>query len=216
MSDGTESLFWNELWRGADKQRIEKYIRDFDFKPDAIIGEMSLSKAKKVCDAGCGCGVYALKLAMNGFNVSGFDISGDAIDIARKLAADAKVAAEFTTASVTATEYEDGYFDAVVCRDVIDHMKKAEGKAAVKELLRITKQGGIVYITLDGTDEEYENEPHIISEDGDYMFIDGKWKGMVFHPYNEHEVKELDSQGATFMTEKIGDGMRVKIIKRKD
>ena len=55
MSNGIESLFWNESWRGADKQRIEKYIRDFDFKPDAIIGEMSLSKAKKVCDAGCGC-----------------------------------------------------------------------------------------------------------------------------------------------------------------
>ncbi len=73
MSNGTESLFWNESWRGADKQRIEKYIGDFDFKPDAIIGEMSLSKAKKVCDAGCGCGVYALKLAMNGFNVSGFE-----------------------------------------------------------------------------------------------------------------------------------------------
>lgn len=47
MSNGTESLFWNESWRGADKQRIEKYIRDFDFKPDAIIEEMSLSKAKK-------------------------------------------------------------------------------------------------------------------------------------------------------------------------
>ena len=31
MSNGTESLFWNESWRGADKQRIEKYIRDFDF-----------------------------------------------------------------------------------------------------------------------------------------------------------------------------------------
>lgn len=54
MSNGTESLFWNESWRGADKQRIEKYIGDFDFKPDAIIGEMSLSKAKKYAmpDAG--------------------------------------------------------------------------------------------------------------------------------------------------------------------
>lgn len=69
---------------------------------------------------------------MNGFNVSGFDISGDAIDIARKLAADAKVAAEFTTASVTATEYEDGYFDAVVCRDVIDHMKKQKAKRRLR------------------------------------------------------------------------------------
>ena len=94
--------------------------------------------------------------------------------------------------------------------------QSGSGKSTFMNMLGCLDRPDSGEITLDGTDEEYENEPHIINEDGDYMFTDGKWKGMVFHPYNEHEVKELDSQGATFMTEKIGDGMRVKIIKRKD
>ena len=47
MSNGTESLFWNESWRGADKQQIEKYIRYFDFKPDAIIGGDEFVESEK-------------------------------------------------------------------------------------------------------------------------------------------------------------------------
>ena len=96
--------------------------------------------------------------------------------------------ADFRAADVLATGYADGQFDAVVSRDVIDHMPLRDGIAAVRELCRITKDGGTVVLTLDRTDEEYEREPHTVNGDGDYLFSDGKWKGMVFHPYSEEQI----------------------------
>ena len=83
----------------------------------------------------------------------------------------------------------------MVSRDVLDHISKADAIIAMKELCRITKTGGIVLITLDSQDEEYETETHIVNEDGDYVFMDGKWNGMVFHPYSQEEVYNIIPTG---------------------
>ena len=66
-----------------------------------------------------------------------------------------------------------------------------DGAAAVEEILRIVRPGGCVLMTLDGTDEEYESEPHIVNSDGDYLYSGGKWNGMVFHPYSPEEIDRL-------------------------
>ena len=58
-----------------------------------------------------------------------------------------------------------------------------------------TKLSGIVLCTLDSLDEEYEVEPHIVNEAGDYVFTDGKWNGMVFHPYSHEEVYDIIPTG---------------------
>jgi len=99
-------------------------------------------------------------------------------------------------ADVRATGYDSGAFDAVVARDVIDHLPRKDGIAAIDELLRIVKPGGCVLLSLDKTDDEYETEPHMVSPDGDYLFTEGKWDGMVFHPYSPEEIEGL-TQGYT-------------------
>ncbi len=63
--------------------------------------------------------------------------------------------------------------------------------AALQELYRITKPGGMILITLDSLDDEYRTEPHRMNENGVYLYTDGKWEGMVFHPYQEHEISEI-------------------------
>ena len=74
-------------------------------------------------------------------------------------------------------------------------ISKADAIVALKELCRITKHGGIVLFTLDSLDEEYETETHIVNADGDYVFTDGKWNGMVFHPYSQEEVYNIIPTG---------------------
>ena len=90
-----------------------------------------------------------------------------------------------------ATGYENGCFDAVVAGDVIDHMPIRQGIATVNELARIVCPGGCVLLTMDVTDDEYESEPHTTNEDGDYLFHQGKWNGMVFHPYSVRDIEIL-------------------------
>lgn len=186
-----DKTFWNRTWKTISPERIASYAAGFDTAEDAIIAFLRKRKAKYVCDAGCGCGVYSLKLARFGFDVSGFDIAEDAVLLAEKLLSENGYSAKVKQADVLSTGYPSKCFDAVVARDVIDHMPIKQGVEAVKELVRIVRPSGCVLITLDGIDSEYESEPHKKNADGDYLFNSGKWNGMVFHPYSDSEIKKL-------------------------
>lgn len=187
--------FWELSWEQADPERVAEYISSFDREPDALVSILRRYGVKTVCDAGCGCGAYAAKLAANGFRVSGFDISARAVEIARGLLRRASLEAELKTAGILSTGYAGGAFDGVIARDVLDHMRRSDAAAAVKELCRITKPGGIVLFTVDPLDEEYQTEPHSVNADGDYLYTGGKWKGMLFHPYNAATVREIVPAG---------------------
>lgn len=184
--------FWTCMWESFDPDRIPSYLAHLSRSADPLIDFLEQRKMQYVCDAGCGCGAYSLKLARHGFIVAGFDIAKNAASLAAKLFAEnGYPASGFKTADILSTGYADEVFDAVVARDVIDHLPIKEGIAAVKELRRIVRPGGCVLLTLDAADEEYESEPHSVNEDGDYLFTDGKWAGMAFHPYSLQEAKRL-------------------------
>lgn len=190
------AAFWNRSWEQIDKNRIRNYIHTVDSQPDNWIRYLLSQNVKTVCDAGCGCGIYTRKLAASGFTVSGFDVSAHAVEIARNLLEQSGECANLKTASVLMTGYPDNSFDCVLSRDVLDHMAKADAATAVAELYRITRPGGILLLTLDGSDDDYESQPHTVNPDGDYLFTSGKWEGMVFHPYREEEIPQLIPSGA--------------------
>lgn len=179
--------FWNLSWKVIDRKRVKEYAERISPAPDDIIELLQQHNAKTVCDAGCGCGIYAAKLFSSGFTVAGFDISENAVEIARE---NAPMAA-FKAASVCSTGYPSGSFDAVVCRDVLDHIRKQDASIAVQELLRILKPGGILIAALDAPDDEYYQEPHTVTPDGDFVYTAGKWDGMVFHPYHRAEITQI-------------------------
>lgn len=206
--------FWERSWDHVAQARVSEYVKATVFASDSIIDYLKEQHVQTVCDAGGGCGAYALKLAENGFQVSGFDIASGAVEMARKLlSAHHFACTQWKTADILATGYSDNCFDAVISRDVIDHMTFENGIAAVKELYRITRDGGCILLTLDGLDSEYKTEPHIVNSDGDYLYTEGKWKGMVFHPYSELEIAKLVQVGIIKWIERDEDGFRVMIMK---
>ncbi len=208
--------FWDESWSRIDASRLDQYIETFDFGTDGLIEELLARKVSTVCDAGCGCGIYTYKLISHGFLVSGFDVSSHAVQAAKKLLERVSATADLKTASILKTGYPGNHFDAVISRDVIDHMNRKDGILAVNELYRITKPGGVVLITLDHLDSEYETEPHRVNDDGDYVFSAGKWRGMVFHPYHDQEISKIIPVGAAFRIENTADGILIKLYKPED
>ena len=209
--------FWNQSWDHVDMNRVSKYIehtKSAEPSSDSIIDCLRAQQAKVVCDAGCGCGAYSLKLALNGFKIFGFDISPAAVRLSKELLSSRNIEyGDFRTCDILATGFDDNQFDAVISRDVIDHMSLIDGIAAVRELYRIVKKGGSIILTLDRADAEYETEPHIVNSDGDYIFTDGKWDGMVFHPYSENEIARLVQLGTIIRLESAADGFLVVIAK---
>lgn len=209
--------FWNQSWNHVDMNRVSEYIermKSAEPVSDPIIDCLRAQQAKVVCDAGCGCGAYSLKLALNGFKIFGFDISPAAVRLSKELLSSRNIEyGDFRTCDILATGFDDNQFDAVISRDVIDHMSLIDGIAAVRELYRIVKKGGSIILTLDRADAEYETEPHIVNSDGDYIFTDGKWDGMVFHPYSENEIARLVQLGTIIRLESAADGFLVVIAK---
>lgn len=205
--------FWDASWGAIDERRLKEYITRKE-EPDEMIECLLREKAKTVCDAGCGCGVYMLRLLRHGFDMSGFDVASGAVEIAERLMQSTGKSAKLKTANVLQTGYQENEFDAVISRDVLDHMRKTDAKRAVRELCRITKPGGILLFTLDGMDEEYEREPHCVTEEGDYLFESGKWEGMVFHPYRREEVAEIIEVEVEVQIKELPDGLLVQLQKK--
>lgn len=209
--------FWNQSWNHVDMNRVSEYIermKSAEPVSDPIIDCLRAQQAKVVCDAGCGCGAYSLKLALNGFKVFGFDISPAAVRLSKELLSSRNIEyGDFRTCDILATGFDDNQFDAVISRDVVDHMSLIDGITAVRELYRIVKKGGSIILTLDRSDSEYETEPHTVNSDGDYIFTGGKWDGMVFHPYSENEIARLVQVGTIVRLESDGDGVLVVIAK---
>lgn len=212
--------FWNQSWNHVDMNRVSEYIermKSAEPVSDPIIDCLRAQQAKVVCDAGCGCGAYSLKLALNGFKIFGFDISPAAVRLSKELLSSRNIEyGDFRTCDILATGFDDNQFDAVISRDVVDHMSLMDGIAAVRELYRIVKKSGSIILTLDRSDAEYETEPHTVNSDGDYIFTGGKWDGMVFHPYSENEIARLVQVGTIVRLESDGDGVLVVIVKQEE
>lgn len=197
--------FWRSSWERVDRARIAAYLAAAEEGPDPLIALLRDAGAHTVCDAGCGCGALSAALLRAGFAVSGFDTAPAAVELARSAAPGAVL----KTADVCDTGYASGAFDAVVCRDVLDHMTMADARRAVAELLRITRPGGLAVFTVDAADGEYDREPHTVSADGDRLYTAGKWAGMVFHPYTRAELAGLIPPGPEWELRECADGLTV-------
>src|SRR5437764_10775767 len=94
-------------------------------------------------DAGCGDGRYLAALAGElPPRRAGFDLSARILETAR-----ARVEADLRQGSLEAIPFVDGEFDLVLCSQVIEHVLDAD--AAVAELHRVLRPGGILVISTD-------------------------------------------------------------------
>jgi SAM-dependent methyltransferase len=98
----------NEFWRRAVLP--EATASEVDF----IERRLGLPPRSRVLDVPCGSGRHTLALAARGHHVLGIDISTEAIDHARRSAADAGLTVELVVAEMRELP-ADGTFDAAIC-----------------------------------------------------------------------------------------------------
>lgn len=114
----------------------------------ADVAAVGLPDGARVLDVGSGPGRLPLAIADSspGLRVEGADLSDEMIEHARRLAAEAGVGdrVSFAVEDVAALSYPDDSFDLVVSSLSQHHWKHPE--AGVRELLRVTKPGGQIWI----------------------------------------------------------------------
>ena len=99
-----------------------------------------------ILDAGCGNGKNMLE---TNHIFYGLDMSEELLKIASDKTKTKSNIMGFTKASVCSIPFSDSYFDATICIAVIHHINtEADRLKAIRELIRTTKKGGKILITL--------------------------------------------------------------------
>ncbi len=98
-----------------------------------------------ILDAGCGPGRDSRLLTERGFNVIGVDLSKELLKIAKRM----NPKTRFICADIRELPFKDNYFDGVWCSAVLLHFETIEDvKKALKEMYRVLKPGGIIFISV--------------------------------------------------------------------
>jgi len=135
------NFHWGQIGPGLRKRNIFALAR---YKNCIQLLENEV-KTGKVLDAGCGDGVFSYLVSKKGYEVSGVDLSKEAIDAAKEITKKKGQNIDFRVASVYELPYEDNYFDAVVSTEVIEHLDDVD--KFLDEIKRVTKKEGTIVIS---------------------------------------------------------------------
>jgi ubiquinone/menaquinone biosynthesis C-methylase UbiE len=109
-------------------------------------GFISLPRAARVLDVGCGSGKWARMYAEKGYTTTGIDASSGMIRLAKA----GKINVEkvnFGVMDVSSLGFEDASFELVNCVTVLQHITFDEKwKKAVKEIVRVTKPNSSILL----------------------------------------------------------------------
>lgn len=180
---------WEEIYR-----RGELLKRD----PHPEIGKIAelfkKEKIKRILDLGSGGGRHTVYLAGEGFDVYGLDLSPTGLAYTISVLSKRGLTAHLTLHDMLTLPYDDNYFDAIVSVQVIHHNKLEGIKKTIKEITRVLRPKGLIWITMPVSKNEPSTKQKEI-EPGTFLPLDGPEKGL---PHHYFEMKEIPSLFAGF------------------
>ncbi len=151
-------------------------------------------KFKTFLDIGCGYGRNSIYFMQNGFDVSAFDLSKYAVDVASQKAKQQN----FTFKSICVADmlnmpYGDECFDCMLALNVISHTDKQGFDKILKEIKRILKPNGEVYFTLGSKESYWYNNPacKYVDEYTKIRVEDGPENGIPHFYISDDDCKTL-------------------------
>lgn len=120
----------------------------FDFRKliesKIVFNYLDLKKNDVVCDIGCGCGEYYLKMLKKKTKVYGVDINKKAVEIAKIITNNKD---NFSIADAKKLPLKSEFFDKVTLICTLEHIE--DNEKVLREINRILKQSGIFVLTVD-------------------------------------------------------------------
>ena len=105
---------WWETFFGADY--LKQYEHDLERtsdEVDAVEKILHLRKGARILDLACGAGRHSVELARRGYDVTGYDLSGDLLKAARSAAREARLDVEFVQGDMRDLAYHAAFDDVI-------------------------------------------------------------------------------------------------------
>jgi len=109
-------------------------------------GVFRANGARKILVPGCGYGRNSSYLAVQGFQVSAFDISDEAIKLAKEMAEGKTLPVEYRQADVLEVEIRDT-FDGILSINMLHLFDEQNREKILQKFQAVLKEGGILVLT---------------------------------------------------------------------
>jgi len=159
---------------------VHFWVEEFEFFKNRVSG-------KKIIDLGCGAGRDAEVFVKNGFDYTGIDASSGMLEVASKRVPKGK----FIQMDFLKTSFPNKTFDGFWAAASFLHIPKSDLPDVLQEAKRITKTGGIGFISVK---EKTEMDEGLIEEK--------KYGGIsrYFSFYTQNEFKDtIETNGFTII-----------------
>lgn len=203
-------MIWNEIYReqGIVQNQILKPVKIF-------IDTIQKKGLNKVLDLGCGTGRNAIYMANIGLHVTATDISDKGLEITAKRAKQLELSIETVKHDIRYIPFKDETFDAVLCSWVSGHGTLEDVKKHASEMLRVVKQGGMIFVDYPSIEDENYGIGREIEKN---TFLDNMPAEEKI-PHHYSEIKELEEIYAEYQhtitpyTYQYGQGNDIHEIK---
>lgn len=180
-----EAIPWN---LSEPPELLVEAIEDGDIKPCVA------------ADLGCGAGNYAIWLARQGFGVTGFDFSQNAIKLANRLKDQEKISCRFVVADLLGDigKYH-GKFDFAFDWELLHHISPEDRPAYIQNVYNLLRQNGVYFsVCFSDKDTDFGGEGKFRKTPlGTILYLSSEEElGRLFEPFFKIlELKTIEIRG---------------------
>ncbi len=148
-------------------------------------------RGKKILEIGAGTGRDSFPLIRHGADVVQLDYAENSLRILKRLAEDLHLPATIVGGDTFQLPFPDGTFDVVFHQGLLEHFRRPQAEALLKENIRVLKQGGILLVDVPQRYHVYTLAKHV-------MMALNKWFAGWERSFSVGELKNrMQSLGLT-------------------
>ncbi|WP_122670714.1 class I SAM-dependent methyltransferase [Pseudomonas viridiflava] len=174
------TLFESPKWillNPADE--VVDFYHKYIVNPSSALRNRFKLAGNKLHDLGCGGGRHIFYFCERGFEVTGSDISDNAINFTKAELNRRQQSAELVLTPMTELPFENETFDITISRAVINHSTLNDIKKTIHEVARTTKKGGLFFVTFSSERASDWKKGIEAEKDLSYIPEKGPEKGLI-------------------------------------
>lgn len=186
MKTMVNKAFWEKL---HGKNELEKLA-----PPDALLSQyQAYIPMGNVLDIGAGYGRNGLFFSMKNYPVTITDVSKNALDKGKKLAARLELKANFRQmGALDDRQFREGHYNLIICASLLQFFLKADREALALKMCRSLNLGGFLYFSSfsveDDSLKQYKKRTRLLEPNT--VELEERMTGPV-HYFSEKEVAKL-------------------------